>query len=315
MSNDPPPALASNPGAEAERPGLLARLRERLRGVRRARAAEDQLREQIEDLIEGREEAGDGTANGEPSPIDPHERALIANVLRLRNVRAFDAMVPRTDIIALEEGTTVDAAIRFLAREAHSRVPIYRETLDEVTGFVHVKDVIAAQARGGQEKLTAILRKPLFVAPSMPVLDLLLEMRLKRTHLALVVDEFGGIDGLVTIEDLVEEIVGDIADEHDEVGGPLVVERIDGTADLDGRLTVEDFESRFGALLTREERDADIETVAGLVTALAGRVPTKGEVITHPSGAEFRILDADPRRVRRLRLTRPPARPSAPAED
>jgi len=296
------------------RGGLFARLRERMLGQRRHGAAEDHLREQIEELIEQREEASGAGPGAEPAPIDPHERALIGNVLRLRGTTAADAMVPRTDIIALEETSTIEAAMTFLAREAHSRVPVYRETLDEVVGFVHVKDVLAAHARGGQQRLSALLRRPLFVAPSMPVLDLLLEMRLKRTHLALVVDEFGGIDGLVTIEDLVEEIVGDIADEHDEVAGPLVVDRPDGTADLDGRLTVEDFESRFGALLTKEEREADIETVAGLVVALAGRVPVKGEVLAHPSGAEFRVLESDPRRVRRIRLTRPPARPEPPAE-
>ena len=139
----------------------------------------------------------------------------------------------------------------------------------------------------------------------MPVLDLLLQMRQARIHLALVVDEYGGIDGLVTIEDLVETITGDIADEHDEEDTPLVTERPDGTLDLDARLPVDDFETRFGVVLTEEERSADIDTVGGLIFTLAGRVPARGEVVTHSSGMEFRVLDADPRRIRRLRARLP----------
>jgi magnesium and cobalt transporter len=136
------------------------------------------------------------------------------------------------------------------------------------------------------------------------VLDLLLQMRQQRTHLALVIDEYGGVDGLVTIEDLIETIVGDIADEHDEVQAAMVVERADGTLDVNARLPVEEFESRMGPVLSEDERDADIDTVGGLVFTLAGRVPTKGEVISHPSGIEFRVLDADPRRIRRVRVRR-----------
>ena len=139
------------------------------------------------------------------------------------------------------------------------------------------------------------------VAPQIPVLDLLLQMRQARIHLALVVDEYGGIDGLVTIEDLVETITGDIADEHDEEDKPLITERPDGTLDLDARLPVEAFEARFGPVLTSDEHEADIDTVGGLIFTLAGRVPARGEVVTHSSGMEFRVLDSDPRRIRRLR--------------
>ena len=170
--------------------------------------------------------------------------------------------------------------------------------------MVHIKDVFAYIGRPDAFLLEAILRKPLMVAPQIPVLDLLLQMRQARIHLALVVDEYGGIDGLVTIEDLVEEIVGDIADEHDEVMAPLISERPDGAFDLDARLPIEAFETRFGAVLTDDERDADIDTVGGLVFNLAGRVPSKGEVVSHPSGLEFRILDADGRRLRRMRARR-----------
>jgi len=183
--------------------------------------------------------------------------------------------------------------------------------------MVHIKDVIAAVGRepagdpGRDDPATfsmkAILRKPLFVVPTMPVLSLLLQMRAARIHMALVVDEYGGIDGLVTIEDLVETIVGDIADEHDEIATATIQEKPDGTLEMDARTTVEAFEKRLGLVLTDEERAADIDTVGGLVFTLAGRVPARGELISHPSGLEFRVLDADPRRIRRLRVRKPGA--------
>jgi CBS domain containing-hemolysin-like protein len=161
--------------------------------------------------------------------------------------------------------------------------------------------------------MKAILRKPLFVVPSVPVLDLLLQMRQARIHMALVVDEYGGIDGLVTIEDLVETITGDISDEHDEPGPPQLVEKADGTIELDARTPVEVFEARLGTVLTEEERASDIDTMGGLVFTLAGRVPAKGELVSHSSGLEFRVLEADPRRIRRLRVRRPGAQ--GPAQE
>jgi CBS domain containing-hemolysin-like protein len=192
---------------------------------------------------------------------------------------------------------------------------VYRGQLDEIVGMVHIKDVFAAVGRDGPFDMKAILRRPLLVVPSVPVLDLLLQMRTARIHMALVVDEYGGIDGLVTIEDLVETITGDIADEHDEPGPPQMVERPDGTLDVDARTTITAFEERFGTVLTAEERVADIETVGGLVFALAGRVPARGELVSHPSGLEFRVLDADPRRIRRLRLRWPGAQGGGQGQD
>ena len=180
-------------------------------------------------------------------------------------------------------------------------MPVFREHLDDLLGMVHIKDVFAFTGTPESLSVERILRKPLMVAPQISVLDLLLQMRQTRTHLALVVDEYGGIDGLVTIEDLVETIVGDIADEHDEIEGPMLVERPDGALDLNALLPVEDFEAKMGTVLSDEERAADIETGGGLVFNLAGRVPTKGEIIPHPSGIEFLALEADARRIRRLR--------------
>ena len=287
------------------RAGLLARIGGRL--LRRPH--EHSVRDSIAELVE--EAAAEAATPGGAPELDRQERALIANVLRLRGTTADDVMVPRPDIVAIDVSATLDEAVALFQREGHSRLPVYREELDAVVGMVHIKDVFAFVGRPETFKLEAILRKPMLVAPQIPVLDLLLQMRQARMHLALVVDEYGGIDGLVTIEDLVEEIVGDISDEHDEVPGSMVVERNDGSLDMDARLTVEEFEARMGPLLSEGERDGDIDTVGGLVFMLAGRVPARGEVIGHPSGIEFRVLDADARRIRRLRVRKAPAHPVA----
>ncbi len=270
----------------------------------RLRNTEQSVRDSIAELVqESGGEAGGGTG-GEALGLNLQERALIANVLRLREITADDVMVPRPDIIAMRADVTLAQAIEQLRREGHSRMPVFREHLDDVLGMVHIKDVFAYHGDEPDFSVEKILRKPLMVAPQVGVLDLLLLMRQTRTHLALVVDEYGGIDGLVTIEDLVETIVGDIADEHDEIEGPMLTERADGALDLNALLPVEDFEARMGNVLSDDERAADIETVGGLVFNLAGRVPTKGEIIPHPSGIEFLVLEADARRIRRLRARR-----------
>ena len=280
------------------RTSLIARLRHLL-GLRQA---EHSLRESIAELVQEAAEAQQGP--GEQPELDRHERALIANVLRLRETTADDVMVPRADIVAMRVDVTLEQAIEQIRNDGHSRLPVFHEQLDDIVGMVHVKDVFSYVGRPEAFALEAILRKPLLVAPQIPVLDLLLQMRQQRVHMALVVDEYGGIDGLVTIEDLVETITGEIDDEHDDEEAPMVTERPDGAFDLNARLPVEDFEKRVGPVLSEDERDADIDTVGGLVFTLAGRVPAKGEVISHPSGLEFRILDADARRIRRLRAKR-----------
>jgi len=279
--------------------------------LNRLRTSEQSVRDSIAELVQEAEaEAASGGA-GVPAGLSPHERALIANVLRLREITADDVMVPRPDIIAMRADVSLDEALAQIRREGHSRLPVYREELDDLAGMVHIKDVFAYTGPAAEFSVEKILRKPLLVAPQITVLDLLLQMRQTRTHLALVVDEYGGVDGLVTIEDLVETIVGDISDEHDEIEGPMLVERPDGTFDLNARLPVEEFEEKIGPVLAEDERDADIETVGGLVFNLAGRVPARGEIIRHPSGLEFLVLEADARRIRRLRARRP-APPEAP---
>jgi magnesium and cobalt transporter len=275
----------------------------RLRGRLWRRAIEQSVRESIAELVQ---EAADAPhLPGVLPELDRQERALIANVLRLRETTADDVMVPRADIIAMRVDVSLEQALEQIRRDSHSRLPVYREQLDDIVGMVHIKDVFAYVGRPEAFSLENILRRPLMVSPQIPVLDLLPQMRQARMHLALVVDEYGGIDGLVTIEDLVETIVGDIADEHDEVVGPKVTEHPDGSLDVNARLPIEEFEQRLGSVLSEDEREADIDTVGGLVFTLAGHVPARGEVISHPSGIEFRVLEADPRRIRRVRVRRP----------
>ncbi|PWS38602.1 magnesium/cobalt efflux protein [Falsiroseomonas bella] len=287
----------------------------RLQGMLRKREAES-VRDRFEELLEEPQRRDDEKRrDAEETGLDPHERILLGNVLRLRDKTAYDVMVPRADILAMPEDLTLDQAIRLIQKEGHSRFPVYRGNLDEIVGMVHIKDVFAAVGRDASTfSLKNILRRPLLVVPQIPVLDLLLQMRAQRIHMALVVDEYGGIDGLVTIEDLVETIVGDISDEHDEVATPTIVERPDGTLELDARTTIEAFEQRLGPILTEEERAADIDTVGGLVFTVAGRVPARGELISHESGLEFRVLEADARRIRRLRVRRPGVLGEAPRQ-
>lgn len=285
----------ASPGASPIAPRGLRGL---IQKFRRARKADESLRDAIEELIE---DSGPGEGEGGPAEINPDERLLLQNILHLRDVTAYDVMVPRADITAVELSTPQAELVRLMTGEAHSRLPVYRESLDDVRGVVHIKDVLAHTLKTEPFDLANMLRKVLFVSPSMRVLDLLLEMRLTRVHMAMVVDEYGGIDGLVTIEDMIEAIVGDIQDEHD-AEEPGMIERPDGSWLADARTDIAHFEEKVGAVLTEEEREADIDTLGGLVVFLAGRVPTRGEIVRHSSGLQIEVVDGDPRRVKRLRL-------------
>ncbi|GAN53283.1 hemolysin family protein [Tanticharoenia sakaeratensis] len=261
------------------------------------------LRRSIAALVHEASEPGEDPSI--PPELDRQERALLTNVLRLREITADDVMVPRADIIAMPAAVTLTEALDIMRRENHSRMPVYREQLDDIAGMIHVKDLLAYVGHEDQFDISKLLRQPLMIAPQMQVLDLMLQMRQRRMHMALVIDEYGGIDGLVTIEDLIETIVGDISDEHDEPVGNMLTERPDGTFDVDARLPVEELEQRLGAVLTPIEREAEIETVGGLVFRLAGHVPARDEVLTHESGLVFRVIDADARHIRALRMRVP----------
>ena len=291
MNDHAPSPLPRNGGADQQ--PVSGTVRNWLKGLRRGRNGEASVRDTLEELIDERDEAD--------QPINEAERLLLTNILELRDRTVHDVMVPRADVIAVDIDTALPDIIDVITNEGHSRLPIYRETLDDAIGFIHAKDVLAWRNPESEFSPSKILRKVLFVAPSMQVLELLLEMRVKRSHMALVVDEYGGIDGLVTIEDLVEEIVGEIEDEHDQNDEPQLVSAADNSFVADARVTTENLEATIGPMLGDEERE-DIDTLGGLVFSLAGRVPIRGELIRHPSGVEFEVLEADPRRIRRLRV-------------
>ena len=273
---------------------LLRAVRGWIKARRRPKGGET-VREALEELIEDRDNA--------EVIIDDHERQLLGNILHLHDVTANDVSVPRADIVAVEAKMPLEDLIKLFIECGHSRLPVYRRVLDDVIGMVHIKDLLEVLGQGKPFNLPRMVRRVQFVAPSMRVTDLLLEMRLKRAHLAMVVDEYGGIDGLVTIEDLVEQIVGEIEDEHDQDEEPDMVDLPDGGIEADARTAIAEFEEKIGDVLTEEERE-EVETLGGLVFFVAGRVPSRGELITHSAGLEFEVLDADPRRVKRVRVRR-----------
>jgi CBS domain containing-hemolysin-like protein len=255
--------------------------------------SDNSLREALEGYI-GDSESGDGLAS-----LNAQERALIANILKLRGLTVVDVMIPRPDISAIDVTTSQGELLSLLAEKQFSRLPVYRDTLDDVLGTIHIKDILSALARGQAIHIPDLVRDVPIVAPSMPVLDLLLMMKERRRHMALVVDEYGGIDGLATIGDVIEAIVGEIEDEYDQEAQPHMAVNADGSMLADGRVDIEEFERQVGQILSEDER-GDIDTLGGLVFALAGRIPARGEIITHPSGMVFEVIDADLRRVKRL---------------
>jgi magnesium and cobalt transporter len=243
--------------------------------------------------------------------FDTHESTLLRNMLGLRDITALDVMVPRADIFYVDQSDSMEQIIEKMTAASHSRVPVVNENLDRVEGILHIKDLLRMMQANEKVNILTLLRQPIFISPTMRLLDLLQEMRLRRLHLALVVDEYGGTDGLITIEDLVEEIIGEINDEHDEDTTPLFDISNDGTAMADARLEIEMLEAVTGALRDEDNQD-EIDTVGGLVISLAGRVPGRGEIVRHPSGLEFEIIESDPRYVSMVkirRLTRPAEKP------
>ena len=257
--------------------------------INRSPSKREELTELLEDSV------------NDKTSFDTHEGALLKNILGLRDLNASDVMIPRADIVSVSMAESFSEIIRQMSEANHSRLPVRRDTLDDIAGFIHIKDIFAHMRTGQTPAVEALLRPALFVAPTIRLLDLLQEMRLRRRHLALVVDEFGGVDGLITIEDLVEEIVGEIEDEHDQTVLPRFEVNDDGTAIAEARLEIEALEILAGPLLDDGDRD-EIDTLGGLVCALAGRVPGRSEVVRHPSGLQFEILEGDPRRVTLVKI-------------
>ncbi len=280
---------------------LFRRLREFAFG---SDADNGSLRTTIEELLE--EEA-----SGLKS-LTEHERRLLLNALSFGDLEVADVMVPRPDVKAIDVDAALDEVVRSMREAGHTRLPVFRDTLDEVIGLVHIKDVLPFWGDGEAFHLSDVVRNIMHVPPSMRVIDLLLQMRDTRVHMAIVVDEYGGTDGLVTIEDMIEEIVGEIQDEHDRIVPARIVDGADGALEVDARVELGDLEARLGVALLDDDRRDDADTLGGLVFMLLDRVPARGEVIQHPAGLEIEVLDADPRRVKRLRIHR--TTPAAPAD-
>jgi len=272
------------------------------RGMRHLIFGEDSeptLRDQIEEAIEEAEDASPVAGD-----LSPPERQMLRNLLHFGDQTAGEIAVTRGDIIAVPSDISFEELIAAFADAGHSRLPVYGESLDNVIGMVHIKDVFMASVDASRERsLKALMRDPLFVPESMGVIELLARMRSQRIHLAIVVDEFGGTEGLVTIEDVVEEIVGDIEDEHDEAEAGMLTMLEDGLWEADARIELEELAQAVDRRLSSD--DDEVDTLGGLIFLLVGHIPAKGECITHPSGWKLEAVDSDPRRIIRVRLHAP----------
>ncbi len=277
---------------------------------------EPSLRESLEEAID--EHSDDGAARDDLSPV---ERAMLKNMLHFGEREAGDIGVPRSDMVVFDIADGFPALVALFKEAGHSRVPVYRGDRDHLIGMAHIKDIYAHIAETFDDSVSSkrfenlpvepLLRPVLFVPASMRIVDLLARMRAGRTHMAMIVDEYGGTDGLVTIEDLVEEIVGDIEDEHDEDGAALLQSINDRLWEADARLPLEDLEAELHTSFADDEIGDEVDTLGGMVFMLAGRVPALGEIIDHPSGWRFEVIDGDPRMVKRLRLHAPAERAAA----
>lgn len=243
--------------------------------------------------------------------VSASARALVDQAQAFQSIRVENVMTPRADVVSVELDATLEEVWKRFSESEHSRMPIYRETLDDPVGVVHIKDLVKLLSPGPDRSgtdwsdrvLPRLRRDTLYVPASMRAADLLVRMQSTRIHMALVIDEFGGTDGLVTLENLLEAVVGDIDDEHDVEDTPEISEGPGGW-EADARAALEDLETLAGESLTPEDHEEEIDTVGGLVATLAGRVPQRGEVVAHPGGYEFEVIDADPRRIKRLRVRR-----------
>lgn len=292
-SSIPQPALA-----QPETPPSSGGVVVWLKNLMRAKSDSDEnLREVLEDYIEEMSSSSDASSSGVS-----HELQLLSNILELRDMTAEDVMVPRADIVALDISNSADDLLELLSHKQHNRIPVYRETLDEIIGVIHIKDVFETLIQKQPIEIKSLLREAPVVSPAMPVFDLLVMMRQTRQQMVFVVDEYGGIDGLITIGDVVGSIIGEVQDEFDKSVIPEIIESKDGSYIVDARIEIDDFEQKFGQILSAEERDAS-DTLGGFIFTLSGRVPARGEVILHDeTGFVFEVLEADPRRVTRIRV-------------
>jgi CBS domain containing-hemolysin-like protein len=257
------------------------------------------LKENLETVLD--------TVKKDDKNISKQERLMLLNVLKIDQIRSIDVMIPRADIGAVEVNDSFEKVLEVFIKESHSRVPVYEKNLDNIIGMIHIKDLVKYQNDGNFEQgfLKKIKREIIEIPPSMPVLDLLMKMQLTRLHMGVVIDEYGGTDGLVTIEDVIEEITGEIEDEHDEQNMPMLIKTSPNSFEASARVEIEEFEKLSKINFLKDYNNEDVDTLGGLVVAIAGRVPQRGEIIKHESGLTFEINDADPRRIKSIKITYP----------
>ena len=307
------PDPSSTTAGDAESSGGLWAAFKKIVG---AEEADRSLRKAIEEKIDehegenGHDPHGADADGGDDGDLSPVERQMLRNLLHFSEHDADDVAVPRGEIIAVDASLGWDDLVAQFAEHGHSRMPVYRHTLDDVIGMIHIKDVFAYLANGKAppRDWTVLMRQPLYVPQTRGALDVLADMRARRVHLAVVLDEFSGTDGLITIEDLVEEIVGEIEDEHDETPEELIVPIGDGMWDCDARAELEDVAQAVDARLAEVEEAVD--TLGGLAFVLAEAVPTVGTMLEHPSGWRIEVTAGDETHVKRLRLHAPEERPN-----
>ena len=257
------------------------------------------LKQSIETVLDGNPKDTEG--------ISKHERLMLLNILKIDGIRSSDIMIPRADIGAIEINDSFEKVLEVFIKEAHSRVPVYEKNLDNIIGMVHIKDLVNYQSQKKIEPLFLknLIRDVLEIPPSMPVLDLLLKMQMTRLHMGIVIDEYGCTDGLITIEDVIEEITGEIEDEHDEKSLPMLIKSSTNTFEASARVEIEELQNVTNVQFIDIHENEDIDTLGGLIFSIAGRIPQRGEIIKHKSGSTFEIRDADPMKIKSVKISTP----------
>ena len=269
------------------------------KNIFRKKSSNNSLKQSIETVLDSDLKDAEG--------ISKHERLMLLNILKINDIRSSDIMIPRADIGAVEVDDSFEKVLEVFIKEAHSRVPVYEKNLDNIIGMVHIKDLVNFQNQKKSETnfLRDLKRDILEIPPSMPVLDLLLKMQMTRLHMGIVIDEYGCTDGLITIEDVIEEIIGEIEDEHDEKNLPMLIKSSANTYEASARVTIDELQNVTNIEFIVSNENEDIDTLGGLIFSIAGRVPQRGEIIEHDSGTTFEIRDADPMKIKSVKVSTP----------
>ncbi len=269
------------------------------KNIFKKKSSNNSLKQSIETVLDSDLKDAEG--------ISKHERLMLLNILKINDIRSSDIMIPRADIGAVEVNDSFEKVLEVFIKEAHSRVPVYDKNLDNIIGMVHIKDLVNFQNQKRSETnfLRDLKRDILEIPPSMPVLDLLLKMQMTRLHMGIVIDEYGCTDGLITIEDVIEEITGEIEDEHDEKNLPMLIKSSANTYEASARVSIDELQNVTNIEFIVSNENEDIDTLGGLIFAIAGRVPQRGEIIQHDSGTTFEIKDADPMKIKSVKVSTP----------